>query len=107
MSAPRLIVSPFPHSRLSFGVVVVASAMIFFSLSALCKCALEKCQLSWRKKKRQTTIAAECFERVYLSRNSDPRPRKMKKPPLSVTPVANTEEPLAGSRPCFFRVKGM
>ena len=60
-----------------------------------------------QKKTAKTQIAGECFWRAYLSRNRDPRPRKMKKPPLSVTPVANTEEPLAGSSPCFFRVKGM
>ena len=34
-------------------------------------------------------------------------PRKMKNPPLSVTAVINTLEPIAGSRPNFLRVNGI
>src|SRR5438309_2241258 len=35
------------------------------------------------------------------------RPRKMKKPPLSVHAVINTDEPSAGSRPSLSRVMGI
>src|SRR5262249_55730569 len=60
-----------------------------------------------RPEAKETSTRARAARAGNYMRNRVARPRKMKKPPLSVMAVISTLEPSAGSRPNFAMSMGM